>query len=61
MTLTQALRREEVALLTWDHIDLRGGLIYVSEDSKTATPDPIPLTNEARDIVAQMDARSRTL
>ena len=61
MTLAQGLRRKEAAFLTWDHVDLRAGLIYVNEDSKTATPDPIPLTAEGRAVLVEMDARRRDL
>lgn len=44
-------RLKEVVGLTWERVDVREGVIYISADNKTGRPRAIPLSGHARAVL----------
>jgi len=61
VAVSQGFRLKEAVSLRWEDIDTRAGVLYVNEDNKTGRPDPVPLTEEARKILAEQDRVRRAI
>lgn len=57
LAVATGMRLKEVATLKWEGVDLKGGVLFVDEETKTGTR-PVPLSKAARAVLeAQRDRR----
>ena len=55
VTIATGMRLKEVLGLRWEDVDRKAGLLYLSEDNKTATPRAIPIGAAVRGVLDQLD------
>ena len=51
MAAATGARLKEVVGLTWENVDLRDGVIYITADNKTGRPRALPLGAHARSVL----------
>jgi integrase len=55
LAVLTGMRLKELVGLRWEDWDRKSGILYLSEDNKTATPRAIPIGEEARAMLEELD------